>query len=195
MGWFTQKKPAGSSEDADLLRRVAEGDRIACRHLSQQHLGRITTFARRMLNDPFEAEDVAQEAFFKLWSQAGSWRAEARIDTWLHRVTHNLCVDRLRKNRESLPGELPEMIDETPTPLEQHQQKQVSQWVENALEALPERQRAAIVLFHYQDISVQDAADILGVSLDAMESLLTRGRRGLKQSLQGRRNALLGEEE
>lgn len=194
MVWFRSKKTGGCSEDTLLLQRVADGDHTACRLLSQLYLGRITTFARRMLNDPFEAEDVAQEVFFKLWGIADRWQPEARIDTWLHTVTHNLCLDRLRKNRESLPDELPETIDKSPTPLEKHYQKQVSHTVEKALEELPERQRAAIVLFHYQELSIKDAAKILGISEDAMESRLIRGRKSLRQKLNNRQKELLGEE-
>lgn len=125
--------------DHAQLQKVAAGDHSACRQLVQHYLGRVVTFAQRMLNDPIEAQDVAQEAFFKLWRMADHWQPEATLDTWLHKVTHNLCIDRLRKKQESLPGDLPEIVDTTPTPLDQH--KQVAHAMAQALGKLPKGRR------------------------------------------------------
>ncbi len=195
MAWFRFTDNGGHAEDAALLSQVAVGDASACRLLSQRHLTRVVAFARRMLNDPMEAEDVVQEAFLKLWRIAPQWQSEARLDTWFYQVIHNLCMDRLRKHRESLPGELPEICDDRPTPLEQRYREQVAQTVEKALATLPTRQKAAIVLVHYQEMSGQEAADILSISVDALESLLSRGRKRLRQQLSSHKLALLEGEE
>lgn len=194
MAWFRPKQTSNLSEEAALLQKVGQGDTTACRLLLQRHLQRVTRFAHHMLNDPVEAEDVAQEVFCKLWKIADQWKPEAQVDTWLHQVTHHLCLDRLRRCQESLPGELPDIEDERPSPLENHFRDQVSQTVEKALAEIPERQRAAIVLVYYQEMAGNEAANILGVSVEALESLLTRGRKSLRLRLITQKEALLGEE-
>lgn len=179
--------------DAVLLADVAAGEPRACRVLVDAHLGRVTAFAWRMLGDAGEAEDVAQEAFLRLWRQAASWRADARVGTWLHRVAHNLCIDRLRRRRPMADTEPPDIMDPSGGPAADRQRTQVARTVEAALAGLPERQRAAIALVHYQELGNIEAADILGVSVEALESLLSRGRRGLRERLRDRKNDLMGE--
>ena len=185
--------PDSVQADAALVARVGSGDSAACRSLMDTHLGRIHAFAWRMLGDAAEAEDVAQEAFLRLWRQAGKWRAEARVGTWLHRVAHNLCIDRLRKHRGHGGEDPPDVPDPAPGPAAEQQRAQVARRVEAALARLPERQRAAIALVHYQELGNIEAADIMGVSVEAMESLLSRGRRGLREALAGMRDDLMGD--
>jgi len=179
--------------DAALVARVGSGDSAACRSLMEAHLGRIHAFAWRMLGDAAEAEDVAQDTFLRLWRQAGKWRAEARVGTWLHRVAHNLCIDRLRQRRGDGGEELPDLPDPAPGPAANQQRVQVARRIEAALARLPERQRAAIVLVHYQELGNIEAAGIMGVGVEAMESLLSRGRRGLREALAGLRDDLMGD--
>ena len=149
------------------------------------HLPRLLTLAQRMLGDPVEAEDVAQEAFVRLWRQAGSWQPEARVGTWLYRVAHNLCIDQIRKQRRFSGDPVPELPDPGPGPSALRHSRELGQQVEAALAQLPERQRTAITLVHHQELSNIEAADIMGVSVEAMESLLSRGRRTLRQQLAG----------
>ncbi|OSM00154.1 putative ECF subfamily RNA polymerase sigma-24 factor [Magnetofaba australis IT-1] len=149
--------------------------------------------ARRMLGDLHEAEDVAQEAFMRLWKQAARWRPEARVGTWLHTVVSNLCVDRLRKRRESALEDLPEPVDPAQNPLAERQRAELGAAIEAAMAQLPPRQKAAVVLVHHQGFSGREAAAALGVSEEAVESLLARGRRALRKSLARHRDELLGE--
>ena len=192
-----EQDPTGQDDpvqiDAALLARVDAGDSRACRILVDAHLGRVTAFAWRLLGDAGEAEDVAQEAFLRLWRQAANWRAEARVGTWLHRVAHNLCVDRLRRLRPAADADPPDILDPSGGPAADRQRSQVAQVVEMALAGLPERQRAAITLVHYQAFGNIEAAAILGVSVKALESLLARGRRRLRDRLRDRKNDLMGE--
>jgi RNA polymerase sigma-70 factor, ECF subfamily len=102
--------------DEELMLRVGRGDRDACRLLVERHLGRVVAFAARVLGSPSEAEDVAQEAFARVWTSAGSWRPDARFTTWLHRVTLNLCLDRLGRRREAPLEDAPEPADPAPPP-------------------------------------------------------------------------------
>ena len=140
--------------------------------------------ARRMLNDAMEAEDVTQELFLRAWKQAPSWQpGAARFDTWLHRVAVNLCYDRLRRRRETAMAEPPEQVDLGPAPDRGLQARDTGRRVETALAALPERQREAVVLCHYQELSNIEAAALMGVSIEALESLLSRARRGLRAAL------------
>lgn len=189
-------REAGSDHieaDAALVARVGAGDRLALRALVDAHLGSVHAHAWRMLGDAGEAEDVAQECFLRLWRQAEGWRAEARVATWLHRVTHNLCVDRLRRRRTTGPQAIADAPDPAPGPADQRHRAQVAHAVAAALDRLPERQRAAIVLVHYQELGNIEAAAIMGVSVEALESLLSRGRRALRAALRDRRDDLMGE--
>ena len=176
--------PQGSDPDEGLLADVGRGDPVAVRQLLDRRLPRILALARRMLNDAAEAEDVAQETFLRAWKQARSWRpGGARFDTWLHRVALNLCHDRLRRRREVVTAQPPEQIDPGPAPDAGLLGVELSRRVEAALAALPPRQREAIVLCHHQGLGNIEAAALMGVSVEALEGLLGRGRRALKAAL------------
>ena len=173
-----------SDPDEALLARVGEGDPAAVRALVARKLPRLLALAGRMLGDPVEAEDVAQETFVRAWKQARAWRpGEARFDTWLHRVTLNLCYDRLRRRREVVTDTPPERPDEGPAPDRGLEARDVGDRVAAAMAKLPDRQREAIVLCHYQELSNIEAASLMGVNIEALESLLSRGRRGLRAAL------------
>jgi len=164
--------------------RIADGEPAAVRALVGRKLPRILGLAKRMLGDSTEAEDVAQEAFLRVWRQAPKWRpGQARFDTWLHRVTLNLCYDRLRRRREIATDQPPEQADEGPAPDRGLAAQDTGRRVGEALARLPDRQREAIVLCHYQELGNIEAATVMGVTVEALESLLSRGRRALRSSL------------
>ncbi|RUZ80754.1 RNA polymerase sigma factor [Mesorhizobium sp. M7A.F.Ca.US.006.01.1.1] len=170
--------------DEELVRRVGAGEPAAVQTLVARKLPRILALAVRMLGDAAEAEDVAQETFVRIWRHAASWRrGNARFDSWIHRVTLNLCYDRLRRRREWVTGDLPEMVDPAALPDAPRQEDALR--VERALQAIAPRQREAIVLVYYQEMSNIEAAATLRVSVDALESLLARGRRSLQAILAG----------
>ncbi|TPK88416.1 RNA polymerase sigma factor [Mesorhizobium sp. B2-4-12] len=166
--------------DEELVRRVGAGDPAAVRTLVARKLPRILSLAARMLGDAAEAEDVAQETFVRIWRHASSWRrGGARFDTWIHRVTLNLCYDRLRRRREWVTDDLPDVADPAPLP----DSREETHRVEHALQAIAPRQREAIILVYYQEMSNIEAAATLEISIDALESLLSRGRRALQTIL------------
>lgn len=170
--------------DEDLVRRVGRGDPAAVQALVARKLPRMLALAQRMLNDAAEAEDVAQEAMLRAWRQASAWRpGQARFDTWLHRVGLNLCYDRLRRRREVPTGAPPERPDEGPDPDRGLMAADTGRRVQAALAALPDRQREALVLCHYQELTNIEAARLMEVSVEALESLLSRGRRSLRKAL------------
>lgn len=175
-----------SREETDeaLLSRVAAGEPDAARRMMARKLPRILGLAVRVLGDRPEAEDVSQETFLRIWRQASRWRhGEARFDTWLHTVVLNLCRDRLRRRRETYVAEPPEVADPRPGPEHGLVQTSEREAVAAALAALPVRQREAIVLQYYQELSNGEAAAVLGVSVEALESLLSRARRTLRDRL------------
>ncbi len=176
---------SAADPDEDLVRRIGQGDAAAVQAMVARKLPRMLSLARRMLGDSFEAEDVTQEVFLRAWRQAPSWRpGTARFDTWMHRVALNLCYDRLRRRREDPVAEVPERPDPSAAPDRGLEAAEVGQRVEAELARLPDRQRAAIVLCHYQELSNIEAAKLLDVSVEALESLLSRGRRALRAGLQ-----------
>jgi RNA polymerase sigma factor (sigma-70 family) len=170
--------------DDELVRRAGLGDAAAVQALVARKLRRVLALAERMLGDSAEAEDVAQETFFKVWRYAERWRpGAAKFDTWLHRVTLNLCYDRLRRRRERPMAEPPDTPDPGPGPDRGLLAADVGRRVNAALQALPSRQREAVVLCHYQELGNIEAAELMSVSVEALESLLSRGRRALRQAL------------
>ena len=170
--------------DEELVRRVGQGDPAASQALVARKLPRILALAQRMLGDAAEAEDVAQEAMLRAWRQAPKWRpGQARFDTWLHRVALNLCYDRLRRRREIPTDAPPDRPDEGPGPDRGLWAAETGARVTAALKRLPDRQREAIVLCHYQELSNIEAAALMAISVEALESLLSRGRRALRQAL------------
>jgi RNA polymerase sigma-70 factor (ECF subfamily) len=178
--------------DEELMLRVGRGDREACRLLVERHLGRVVAFAGRVLGDRSDAEDVAQEVFARVWTSAATWRPDARFTTWLHRVATNLCLDRLARRREAPLDDAPEPVDPHPTPAGRLEGAEVTRVVGREIAALPERQRIALALCHYQGLRNDEAAAIMEITVDALESLLARARRTLRARLQPLAPELLG---
>ncbi|VDC31184.1 ECF RNA polymerase sigma factor SigW [Pseudogemmobacter humi] len=189
------------TDDAALLARYGRGDALAARELTARLLPRVLAFASRMLGgDRTEAEDVAQEAMLRLWRAAPGWRSgEAKVSTWLYRVAANLATDRLRSRRRRfrrmLGGplaldEAPEPADETPGPEARLIGAERLAALDRALAALPERQREAVVLRHLEGLSNPEIAEVMGIGVEAVESLTARGKRGLAAVLKDQRAAL-----
>ena len=184
--------PRPAEGEAVLLAATARGDNQAFQQLVKTHLGAMLGIARRMLGDAAEAEDVAQEAMLRLWRNAATLQlGPGGLKPWLRRVVSNLAIDRIRSARNtSVVAEVPE----TPTPASQAiglEQRDLSRRVQAALAALPERQRLALVLFHFEGLSQIEVGESLGVSDEAVESLLARARRTLKTALRDEWEQLL----
>lgn len=178
--------------DEELVRRVGAGDRRAAAEIVRRHLPRMVGLARRMLGDATEAEDVAQEVFVRVWKHAAAWKpGQAKFETWMHRVAMNQCLDRLRRSGRNAGEVSPEAPDTRASATRALDDRQRRERVRDALQQLPERQRAALVLCYYQERTNIEAAEILGVSVDALESLLSRARRTLKSVLSAERADLL----
>jgi RNA polymerase sigma-70 factor (ECF subfamily) len=178
-------------DDGALVHAVAAGDRDAVRAVVDARLHRVAGLARRMLGDAAEAEDVAQETFLRFWREARRWKEHAPIAPWLYRVAHNLCLDRLRRRRFDGGGLDESVPDPAPGPDGAMDRERLDRLVRAAIAGLPERQRTAISLVHDLDLDGGTAAAIMNVSVEALESLLARGRRTLRDRLGAHRLALL----
>lgn len=177
--------------DAALLILFANGDKQAAEALTRRLVPVVLAHAYRLLGERAEAEDVAQEAMMRLWKIAPDWRqGEAKVTTWLYRVTANLCTDRLRKRRSVALDDAPEPLDETPSAPEQIQDKARMDALQEALAGLPDRQRQAVVLRHIEGLQNPEIAEIMEISTEAVESLTARGKRALTQALGQRREEL-----
>lgn len=170
--------------DAELLAKVAVGNADAFRAMVNRHLPVMLAVARRMLRDDAEAEDVTQEAMLRLWRSSQRLElGEYGARPWLRRVVSNLCIDRVRANRnttvvDDMP-ELPQAADQVAA----IERRESASRVDAALKGLPERQRLALILFHYDGASQVEIGKVMGISDEAVESLLSRARRSLKGTL------------
>lgn len=170
--------------DDVLMGRIATGDAPAFRLLIDRHLGPVTGFCFRQLGNRQDAEDAAQDTFLKVWQAAAGWKPEAKPTTWIYRIAVNQCIDRHRKRRPQADLDAAADIASTdPDPEQAASRADLDRKVRTAMEALPERQRLALVLCHYQGLSQAEAAEILGTGTGAVESLLGRARRELKKLL------------
>lgn len=177
--------------DDALLVLYANGDGGAARVLTDRLAPRALRHAARMLGDAAEAEDVAQEAMLRLWRIAPDWRqGEAQVTTWLYRVTANLCTDRLRKRRSVGLDAAPEVADDRPGVVARMQAADRARALEEALARLPDRQREAVALRHLEGLSNPEIAEVMEISVEAVESLTARGKRALAADLAGRREEL-----
>jgi RNA polymerase sigma-70 factor (ECF subfamily) len=177
--------------DEALLVLYANGDPGAARALTLRLTPRVLGFAARMLSDRTEAEDVAQEAMLRLWRMAPDWQqGEARVATWLYRVASNLCLDRLRRSRPRGLGDVAEPEDTTPGVVARMIEADRVLALDAALAALPDRQRQAVVLRHIEGLSNPEIAAVMDIGVEAVESLVARGKKGLAALLSGRRAEL-----
>lgn len=178
--------------DEALLVAFGNGDREAAALLTLRFTPRVMGFATRMLGgDRHEAEDVTQEAMLRLWKIAPDWRqGDAQVTTWLYRVTANLCTDRLRKRRGVDLDSVPEPVDDTPGAVDRMIGADRAQALQEALDALPERQRMAVTLRHLEGLANPEIAVAMDISVEAVESLTARGKRALAAGLAGRREEL-----
>ena len=177
--------------DETLLLLYSNGDKAAARALMLRLTPQILGYASRLLNDRSEAEDVAQEAMLRLWKIAPDWRqGEARISTWLYRVVSNLCTDRLRKKRGVALDSIAEPQDSKPSVASAMIEAERADALQAALGTLPDRQRQAVVLRHLQGATNPQIAQVLKISVEAVESLTARGKRALTAALKARRAEL-----
>lgn len=196
---FTKKPKHAISDssaietDADLMHKVAVGDPDAVKNILATHLDRIYQLAYRICQNQSDAEEIAQESFVKLWRQSANWHPSARISTWLYRVAYHQAIDVYRKSKKMPVAELEDnIIDQGPAPHQDLDLQQRQHHLQAAINSLPERQKMAIMLVHQQEMSQKQASAALEISVEALESLLSRARRKLRQTLAPHKQDLIG---
>ena len=176
-------------DDAALMRRIADGDERAYEELVNLHARSILAFGFRLLGTQEEAEEVVQETFLRAWQHAERYEPTARVTTWLHTIARNVALDGVRKRKPRADLALVEAAPDSGRAGAQPgtflERKRTALTVAEALEQLAPRQREAITLVHYQELSHGEAAEVLGVGVEAVESLLSRARRKLRELLGG----------
>ena len=169
--------------DHDLMARTAQGDGRAFRILARRHAGGARRLARRILGNETLAEEVAQDALLRVWINAPRWRPEAAFRTWLYRIVVNLCLNAKRRAGD-LPLEAADhLADPTPGAEAQLETRERDRSVAAAVDALPARQRAAVVLTYQEGLSNAEVAAVLDTSVSGVETLLVRAKRALRSAL------------
>jgi RNA polymerase sigma-70 factor (ECF subfamily) len=168
--------------DHDLMARAAQGDERAFRELARRHAGSALRLARRILGSEALAEEIVQDAFLRVWTNAPRWRPEAAFRTWLYRVVINLCLNAKRRPADlplAAAGDPPDPAQDPGAALEQRER---DAQLAAAIDRLPARQRAAIVLTYQEGLGNAEAAAVLGMSISGIETLLVRARRSLREA-------------
>ncbi len=189
-------KRAEYISDEQLMIRTGDGDRTAYKMLVDRHLRVFLGFAARVVGDRAEAEDIMQEAFFRVWKHAARWDQgrKTKFTTWFYRVVMNLSVDVKRKSKPAIElNEAFEVISEEAKPDEVLSDKQMAEKIARVMEQLPERQKVAMTLCYFQGLGNKQAADILQITTSAIESLLVRGRKRMAQLLKEQKQEFLKE--
>jgi RNA polymerase sigma-70 factor (ECF subfamily) len=187
------------AHDKALMTRIAAGDEAALRELIEKHQGAVYGTIAKMLGDPVEAQDLAQQVFVRVYRAAAGYRATAQFKTWMFTIVRNLVFNEHRRraratlvplhppeNEHGSGGQasfdLPDLA--TKSPGERALQEEMMEAVDQAILALPEQQRLAIVLRRYDEFSYEEIAGILKTSVPATKSLLFRARETLRVALQ-----------
>jgi RNA polymerase sigma-70 factor (ECF subfamily) len=180
----------GDAHDRDLLRRHLDGDRDAFSELVRRHQDRLWAVALRTLGHREEAADALQDALLSAYRSAGSYRGDARVTTWLHRIVVNACLDRVRRAKVRPTVALPDDGDPAgPADLRDPlADRETAIEIEAALAMLPEDQRVALVLVDVHGMPVDDVAAVLGVPAGTVKSRCSRGRGRLALQLGHLRN-------
>ena len=191
------KPTAGQNDpDAALMQRVTQGDSTAFEELVEKYKQPVFNMIYRTLPDAAEAEDLAQSVFIQVYKAAHRYRVEAKFSTWLFTIARNMCLNEIRRRSRHRADSLDAAIsvdDDGPSrqfedirnvaPPDRLIQDELVAKVSEAVQGLPENQRAALMLYQEQEQSYEEIAAVLGCSLSATKSLIHRARETLKQRL------------
>lgn len=190
-----RREPENQSADAEdvrLMLLVAQGDTAAFTELVERHQALVIGTVGRMLGSNSDVEDIAQQVFVRIWRSARRYVPRAKFTTWLLKITRNLVFNELRRRKrhaqvaiqpEAEREELPLKDESVTSPAESLLEKELQEAIEQAIVALPETQRMAVVLRRYEDLSYDDIAEVLELSVPAVKSLLFRARTELRARL------------
>jgi RNA polymerase sigma-70 factor (ECF subfamily) len=175
-----------TSEDSDLTERFKKGDSSAFEALVRKYQDRVYNLCRYMLQDPQNAQDAAQDAFLKAYRGLRDFRPDSSLYTWIYRIAVTTCLDYRRKSRresfrnEPLAEDLPSA---EPLPEQVYESREIPQSIQIALQKLPEKLRAAIVLREIEELSYEEIAEVLHTSAGTVKSRISRARKQLRHIL------------
>ncbi len=175
-------------DDESLMLQIQEGNQEPFAALVDRHARRFYGTAYRLLFGKNEAEDVVQQAFLNLWERRLQWNQNrgAKFTTWFYRVVVNLCLDHNRKKKPMPLSENVEPFDKHDEPDVLLDEKRKQAILDFFIKQLPERQQLALALCFYEGISNQEAAEIIGIKVKALQSLIMRAKTTLKERLNHR---------
>jgi RNA polymerase sigma-70 factor (ECF subfamily) len=177
--------PAAQTErDVELIRCIAAGNEAALLELYAAYGQRMYAYAVRLTTDPAVAEDAVQETLVAVWRTAGRYRSEGRVLTWLLGIVHNQALKAVRSHTQPISEEMEATLTSAaPSPEEQAQAGQQSDWLRQGLENLSRDHRAVLELVFYQGLSLEEAARVCNCPLGTVKSRLSYARRRLRQLL------------
>ena len=182
-----------AEQDVLWMEKVKKGDQEAFRLLIEAHQSRVIGTVAKMLGDATDSEDNAQQVFIRVWKSAGRYQPTAKFTTWLFKITRNLVFNELRRRKRHPAAHLEQKEEEssfqaadlsTPSPASTMIDSELQAAIQRAIDSLPEAQRMAIVLRRYEEMSYEDIADVLKLSVPAVKSILFRARADLRVQLQ-----------
>jgi RNA polymerase sigma-70 factor (ECF subfamily) len=173
-----------TNPDYELVRRTLEGDETAFEELVRANQKMVYSLALRMLRYPDRAQDAAQEAFIKAYRNLASFRNDGKFSTWIYRITYNVAIDRIRKNREEIPVEDWDAADDRATPEDALVQAESAQLIREAVENITPEYRRALELFYFSGRKYNEAAEIMGIPLNTFKTYIYRGKRELLSAAQ-----------
>jgi RNA polymerase sigma-70 factor (ECF subfamily) len=182
----TANRDGEAAGDAALMARIVAGDQAAFRSFAQRHVARFLAVAQRIICNQSDAEEIVQDALLRVWLHAPEWhQGAARVTTWVYRIVVNLALDYMRRNRDRLLSldDAGDPADPAPDAQMLAEGRQLESFIARAIAELPMRQRIALTLCYFEQMECAEAAQIMQISVSAMESLLVRGRRTLRERL------------
>lgn len=190
----TDVSPDAAARDLLWMTRIKTGDTVALGELIEAHQQRVVGAVIRMLGDDCDAQDIAQQVFIRVWKSAPRYEPTAKFTTWLYKIMRNLVFNEVRRRRRHPTRPIEGMAEEGARPLQTADvnakspattmlDDEMQAAIQNAIEELPEVQRMAIVLRRYDEFSYEEIADILGLSVPAVKSVLFRARTDLRERL------------
>jgi RNA polymerase sigma-70 factor (ECF subfamily) len=188
----TQTDTDSDAVDVSLMRRIATGDEQAFRLLVERHQNSVIGTIAKMLHDPTEAEDLAQQTFLRVWKHAKRWKPDAKFTTYLYTIVRNLVYNESRRRSRRKEVSANEREDETGQQVAAETRAEpdaeVAQWeahaeIDSVIASLPESQRTAVVLYAYESMSYEEIGEVLGTSVASVKSLLFRARTTLREKL------------
>jgi RNA polymerase sigma-70 factor, ECF subfamily len=173
----------GKATDEELMLRVASGDELAFRRLSERYAAKSFALARRIVTNDDDAEEIVQEALLRVWTAAARWRHEAAFPTWFYRIIVNLCLNRRRQKTFAPLEASGDPVDPSASAIEQLERTQSDKIIAQSIAGLPERQKTVLILTYYEELSNADTATIMDTTVSSVESLLVRAKRALRAEL------------